>query len=89
LWFDSTHARPAAAQSSWGPANPQIDIAYGEPKNPEFRPFYDRLKKRQVLEELQAFLAPLRLPRKLLVKTDECGGSGVHYKPGGAVTRSC
>ena len=80
------HARPAEAQSSWGPPNPQIDIAYVEPKNPDFRPFYDKLKKRQALEELQAFLAPLRLPRKLAVKTDECGGSGVHYQPGGPAT---
>ena len=33
----------------------------------------ENLKKRYVLEELRAFLAPLRLPGKLTVKTDECG----------------
>jgi hypothetical protein len=53
--------------------NPQIDIAYVEPKNPDFRPIYDKLKKRFVLEELKAFLAPLRLPGKLPVKVDQCG----------------
>jgi Putative metallopeptidase len=77
-------ARPSTSPS-WGPPNPQIDVAYVEPRDPRFRPIYDKLKQRQVLEELQSFLAPLRLPRKLQVKIDQCGGSGVHYKPGGPV----
>jgi hypothetical protein len=76
----------APAHAAWGPPNPQIDINYVEPKDARYRPIYDKLKKRQVLEELQAFLSPLRLPRKLQVKTDQCGGPGVHYRPGGAVT---
>src|SRR5712692_1818831 len=63
-------ANPTAGQASWGPPNPQIDIAYVEPRDPRFRPIYDKLKQRQVLEELQSFLAPLRLPRKLQVKID-------------------
>jgi Putative metallopeptidase len=81
-------AQPAAPakQTPWGPANQQIDIAYVEPKNAAYRPIYDKLKQRQVLEELQAFLAPLRLPRKITVKLDQCGSAGVHYKTGGAVT---
>src|SRR5437588_8677757 len=69
--------------SPWGPPNPQIEIAYVEPKNPALRPFYEKLKQRQVLEILQAFLAPLRLPRKLTITTDECGNAGAHYQPGG------
>ena len=40
--------------------NSQVETAYVEPKDPAFRPIYDRLKKRQVLEQLQQFLAPLR-----------------------------
>jgi Putative metallopeptidase len=79
----------APANSSanpWGSPNPQIDIAYIEPKDARFQPIFDKLKKRQVLEELQAFLAPLKLPRKLTVRTDQCGAAGVHYKPGGPVT---
>jgi putative metallopeptidase DUF4344 len=88
----ATTSDPARAQiagqaaSGWGPPNPQIDIAYVEPKSPAFVPFYDKLKKREVLEILQAFLAPLRLPRKITVKTDECGNPGMHYRPGGPVT---
>src|SRR5581483_9340430 len=50
------------------------------------KPIYDRLKRRQVLEELRAFLAPLKLPRTLQVKTDQCGSLYSPYKPGGPVT---
>src|SRR5262245_25908579 len=79
-------AQTATTSTSWGIPNLQIDIAYVEPKNPAFRPFYDKLRQREVLEILRAFLAPLRLPRKITVKTDECGSPGVHYRPGGPVT---
>jgi Putative metallopeptidase len=72
--------------AAWGPPNPQIEINYVTPKDPRYLPIYDKLKRRKVLEALQAFLAPLRLPRKLQVKTDQCGAPGVHYKPGGAAT---
>jgi hypothetical protein len=87
---DSPTTQPGSqqtpAQAGWGPPNPQIDVAYVEPKDPKFRPIFDKLKKRQVLEELRSFLAPLKLPRKLTIKTDQCGSPGVHYKPGGTVT---
>src|SRR5215471_17017334 len=64
----------------------QIEIAYQEPKEPALRPIYERLKKRQVLEDLQQFLSPLKLPRKLIVRLDECGAATVHFQPGGPVT---
>jgi putative metallopeptidase DUF4344 len=82
----AAHSAVAQTQPEWGPPNPRIEIAYVEPRDPDLRPFYERLKKRQVLEILQAFLAPLRLPRTIAVKIDQCGNTGVHYKPGGAVT---
>jgi hypothetical protein len=66
--------------------NPQIDIAYVEPKTEAYRPIYERLKKREVLEELRAFLAPLRLPKTLQVQTAECGATTLPYQPGGPVT---
>jgi len=69
-----------------GLQNPQIDVSYGQPTNPKYRPLYDRLKRLQVLEELQRFLAPLRLPRKLEVRLDQCGTPSRHYQPGGAAT---
>ncbi len=77
--------QPTTLQPSALAPNPQIDVAYVEPKDAKFRPIHDKLKKRQVLEQLRAFLSPLRLPRKLLVKVDQCGTSGTHYKPGGPV----
>jgi len=65
----------------------QISIVYEEPKKADYRPIYERLKQRKVLETLQQFLSPLKLPRKLTVKTGECGGDPfAPYTPGGAVT---
>lgn len=63
-----------------------IEISYVEPSNPSFRPIYDDLKRRRVLEELQQFISPLRLPRKILVKTDECGRDTVIYERGKPIT---
>jgi hypothetical protein len=75
----------AVAQPWAGLANPQIEIAYVEPRNANFRPIYERLRQRQVLEELRAFLSPLKLPRKLQVRVDECGGIAAPFSAGGPV----
>jgi Putative metallopeptidase len=79
-------AMPAAAQAPAALQNPQIEIVYGQPGNPNYRPIYDRLKRLQVLEELKQFLVPLRLPRKLTVQVDQCGAATRPYKPGGPAT---
>ena len=71
---------PPAAQGS------QIEIAYVPPSNRNFQPIYDRVKNRKVLEDLQQFLAPLRLPRKLTVKIEQCGAPSRPYRPQGPVT---
>jgi hypothetical protein len=73
-------AKPALAELYPGPYNRQIEVAYGEPRDARYRPLYDRLSKRRVLEELAQFLAPLRLPRKLTVKLDECGTPRIAYR---------
>jgi hypothetical protein len=39
------------------------------------------LKERKVLEELQRFLAPLRLPHPLLLLTDQCNMINAFYNP--------
>jgi len=82
----SADVTPAIAQTATGLQNSQIDIAYIEPANSDYRPIYERLQKRQVLEELREFLAPLKLPRKVLVKLDQCGQLVRPYEPGGPVT---
>ena len=61
------HSLPALAQGYAGPYNQQIEFTYAEPRDPVFRDIYERLKRREVLHELAQFLAPLRLPRKLVV----------------------
>ena len=75
-------ATPAAGD--WG--NSQVDIVYAEPQDPQFRPIRDRLMRRQVLEQLRLFLSPLRLPRKLLVRIDQCNAERRPYQTGGPVT---
>src|SRR5438105_9607366 len=42
---------------------------------------YQRLKQRQVLEELSGFLAPVRLPHTLRVRTKPCGVINAFYDP--------
>lgn len=74
---------PAVAQEQTN----QISILYEEPKKADYQPIYDRLKQRKVLETLQQFLSPLKLPRQLTVKTAECGGDPfAPYAPGRPVT---
>jgi Putative metallopeptidase len=65
--------------------NEQIEIAYLEPSNPDFQPFYDGLRARRVLEELRAFLAPLKLPRKIRIEVKQCDKPVQLYEPGGPV----
>jgi AraC-like DNA-binding protein len=66
--------------------NEQIEIAYVQPSAAEFGAIYERLRSRRVLETLQAFLSPLRLDEKLVVKIDQCGATLVRYKSPGPVT---
>jgi Putative metallopeptidase len=68
------------------PADGRIAIAYTEPVNPEHRPIYERLKQRQVLEQLRQFLAPLKLPRQLKVQMRGCRGSVNAWYSNGEVT---
>ena len=54
-----------------------------QPANPAFRAIHERLVRLQVLEELRQFLAPLRLPRKLTVRVEQCGAATRPFKPQG------
>jgi len=68
------------------PAQSNIKIAYEKPTNPKFAPIYDKLTKLKVLEELQAFMAPVRLPRDITVRVAQCGSENIPYKPQGPAT---
>ena len=73
----------AAAQAPAAPElrNPKLSIDYVEPRSREYQDLYERLKKRQVLEELAQFLSPLKLPLSLRLKFAECGMINADYDP--------
>jgi Putative metallopeptidase len=52
---------------------------YVEPKNAAHFPLYEVMKKTQVLEKLQEFLAPLRLPIPIMIKTESCGIANSYF----------
>jgi hypothetical protein len=63
-------AAPALARSKGS----RIEVRYVVPKNPTHQPIYERLKEQGVLERLQEFLSPFRLPRTLRVSLMGCDG---------------
>jgi len=75
LWL-AGQSGPVMAQNL---ENSQVVIAYEAPRNPAFQPLYERLKARRPLEDLRAFLAPLRLPAKLQVHTAQCDATYIPY----------
>lgn len=64
----------------------RIDIRYLEPKNPRLNPVYEEIKQFRTLEKIQDLLAPLRLPRRLLIKTEDCDGVSNAWYEDDAVT---
>ena len=54
------------------PVNPRVDIEYRAPKSPNLTNVYETMKARRILEEMQRFLSPLRLPHHLQLVMDEC-----------------
>ena len=71
-------AQPRPAELA---ANSRVIIDYIDPRLPRSEQTLDRLRKRQVLEELSMFLSPLRLPRMLRVRTKSCGQVNAFYTP--------
>ena len=65
------------------PRNPNIDIAYVRPTDVRFDLIHDRMRQLEVLETLQEFLSPLKLPSKIAVKMDQCGGALTAALPAG------
>jgi hypothetical protein len=52
----------------------RISFEYEVPKNPVHVKIYDEMKERRVLERLQEFLSPYKLPRTLEIRVAECDG---------------
>jgi hypothetical protein len=62
--------------------NAQVEIDYVRPQKREYLPIHDRLKNRKVLEQLQQFLSPLRLPQKLTIRIDQCNADSRPFRNG-------
>src|ERR687887_184409 len=75
--------QPAHAQVSARLKNPQITFAYIPPDNAKYEPIMQRLKDRQLLEKLAAFLSPLQLPHAFYLITRECKEPNAFYNPSG------
>jgi len=87
LWAVVAAPAGALAQGSPDLKNTMIDISYDAPKNHNYDYIYTYLQKRKVLEELQQFLSPVRLPRRLKIQTQQCGQTNSWYEPtNGSVT---
>jgi hypothetical protein len=73
---------PAFAQN-WEalPVNPKVDIEYVKPTNDRLTPIYEQVKGRRILEELQHFLAPVHLPYRLRLRTEQCDMTNAFYSP--------
>jgi Putative metallopeptidase len=75
------HARPAR------PANTdRIEIEYAAPKSPEHRQVLELVKEQRTLEKIKVLLSPIRLPRKLLIRTQGCDGVSNAWYDGESVT---
>jgi hypothetical protein len=79
----SVMASPTDAMAQSRPqelaTNSRVIVDYIDPRLQRSEATLDRLRKRQVLEELSMFLSPLRLPRLLRVRTKSCGQVNAFY----------
>ena len=64
--------QPAHAQIPAELKNSKIAFAYVPPESAKYEPIMQRLKDRQLLEKLAAFLSPLQLPHAFYLITREC-----------------
>jgi Putative metallopeptidase len=73
----------ATAAEKWEalPAHPDVTVAYVPPSNAQWQPIQGWLQQRKVLEELRTFIAPLRLPHPLALRTRQCDQINAFYNP--------
>ncbi len=82
----AANSGPAAAQGTASTAAAQVKVSYEQPSDPKYTQMYEALKRRQVLERLQRFLVPLRLPKELTIRLAQCNAPAMPYTSGGPVT---
>src|SRR5262245_56616812 len=61
--------------------NSQISFTYLDPRNTKSDVTVHKLLSSRVLEDLSQFLAPLRLPKRIWVRTKSCGMANSFYVP--------
>lgn len=76
---------PGSAQPSGELKTGLFRGEYVPPKNSKHRYIYDRLTQKRVLERISEFLAPIKLPREMLIKLDGCDGEVNAYYDKGVV----
>ena len=64
----------------------QVDVAYEPPKSSAHDELYKLVQERHLLERIRDLLAPLRLPRRLLLKTTGCDGEVNAWYDDGVIT---
>ncbi len=64
----------------------RVSVSYVPPKNPAHQPVYELLKEHRVLEKLQEFLSPFRLPRRLKISLAGCDGEADAFYGDDAIT---
>ena len=80
-------ALAAAVPAMAAPGKPkQIRIQYVKPANPAHQLIHDELKRARALERVQTLLAPIRLPRPLLLKVSGCDGEANAWYDEGEIT---
>ena len=75
-----------ARKGSPTPRPNSIDISYVPPKSADYQPIYALLKERQGLEKIRELLGPLRLPHRLLLRTQDCDGESNAWSNEDSVT---
>jgi hypothetical protein len=75
-------AAPASAQIAFD--DPRLktnafDIDYAMPTNPEQMELFEKLKAHHVLEKMQAFLSPLKMPIRIMMRTKTCGVANADF----------
>ncbi|MBX9825420.1 MAG: DUF4344 domain-containing metallopeptidase [Xanthobacteraceae bacterium] len=84
LTFSAMH--PADARAVKTTKTNYIDVEYAEPQSAEHRQVLQLAKENKTLERVQALLSPIRLPRRLLIKTQGCDGLSNAWYDGESVT---
>ena len=67
-----------------------MEIEYNEPESEKYKPIYQKVMDRKVLERFETFLAPLRLKSTLKLSFEEgdpkvCGSPNSYYDEAGTL----